>query len=383
MTVLSRRELHQLIEHPRQPGISLYMPAERTGDTQQNAIRLKNLLGEAESKLAATGADGDEMKHLLDPLKALLADDVFWEHQADGFAAFSSRSLFRSYRLPIEVPELAVVSERFHIKPLISFLSHDALFYVLVVSQDDVRLLQCTRDSVREVTPESLPRSLADALRYDDPEKQLQFHTGTGAGKQDRSVMFHGHAVGKDDTKENISRFLHQVDRGIGEVLHEEQAPMVLAGVDYVRSVYREANTYGTLMGEGLEGNFDNVSATVLQQQAWERVIAPYVQGQLQDALSRYHESAGTGLATQDVEEIVVGAHDGRVGELFVAVGVQVWGSFQASRRAVCLHEEPEPGDEDLLDLAAAQTLVKGGRVYAVEPENIPDGGAVAALFRY
>jgi len=34
------------------------------------------------------------------------------------------------------------------------------------------------------------------------------------------------------------------------------------------------------------------------------------------------------------------------------------------------MHEPPEPGDEDLLDLTAIQTLINGGTVYAVLTAN-------------
>lgn len=383
MTVLSRGELRRLIETPRDTSISLYMPTERAGDTQQNRIRLKNLLRETEGKLAESGVNADDAERLLEPLRNLLPDDDFWQHQADGFAAFSSPSLFRSYRLPVVVPELVVVSERFHVKPLLAFFSHDTPFYVLALSQNNVRLLQCTRDSVRDVTPASLPRSLAEALKYDDPERQLQFHTGTGTAKGERSAMFHGQAVGTDDRKENISRFLHQVDHGLQEVLHEEQSPLLVAGVDYLHPLYRQASTYTNLLGAGLEGNFDDASARELQRQAWERVVEPYVDEQLSQAVSRYYEAGGGGLSSQDIREIVVAAHDGRVAELFVAMGTQLWGSFDASHRSVRLHEESRPGEEDLLDLAAARTLLTGGMVHAMRPENVPNGGAVAAVFRY
>jgi radical SAM superfamily enzyme YgiQ (UPF0313 family) len=40
-------------------------------------------------------------------------------------------------------------------------------------------------------------------------------------------------------------------------------------------------------------------------------------------------------------------------------------------------------GDEHLLDLAAVQTYLKGGIVYAVEPEKVPGGTYAAAVLRY
>ena len=44
-------------------------------------------------------------------------------------------------------------------------------------------------------------------------------------------------------------------------------------------------------------------------------------------------------------------------------------------------HNQPELGDEDLLNAAAMQTLLHGRTVYAVAPEQVPNGGALAATF--
>ncbi len=76
-------------------------------------------------------------------------------------------------------------------------------------------------------------------------------------------------------------------------------------------------------------------------------------------------------------------AYHGRVDKLFVAVGVQVWGTADPESGEVYAHESMEPGDEDLLDVAATRTLVNDGDVYAVEPERIPNGAPLAATFRY
>lgn len=37
----------------------------------------------------------------------------------------------------------------------------------------------------------------------------------------------------------------------------------------------------------------------------------------------------------------------------------------------------------DLLDLAAVQTILNGGRVFALHPEQMAGGASVAAIFRY
>jgi hypothetical protein len=44
---------------------------------------------------------------------------------------------------------------------------------------------------------------------------------------------------------------------------------------------------------------------------------------------------------------------------------------------------EPGPQDEDLLDFAAVQTLMHGGRVHVLPEEQMPETEPVAAVLRY
>ena len=382
MAILSRDELRKLMDRPGGIGISIYMPTHRTGDLKQDPIRLKNLLREGERQLIDNGLCAREARQLLEPVERLLADDFFWRHQSEGLAIFSSPAMFRHFRLPYSFQELVVVAERFHIKSLLSLLSGDGLFYVLALSQNAVRLLQCSRYSVRTITPEGIPGSLAEVLKYDESERQLQFHTGTGTGPGKRAAIFHGQGVGTDDVKDNILRYFQQIDRGLYEILREERAPLVTAGVDYLHSIYRQANSYSHLLQEGIQGNVDEMSAEELQKQALSFVQPYFERGQL-DALKRYNEIVGTGLAADDVEQVVLAAYDGRVETLFVALGVQQWGTLDVEQRKVNLYENAEPGTQDLLDLAAFHTLMQGGTVYTLEPEKVPSRTHAAAIFRY
>ena len=383
MNLLSKEELKTLIEKPEGRCVSIYMPTHRAfPDTKQDPIRFKNLLREAEERLKATGLRSPDAKKLLKPAKALIKDGLFWQYQADGLAAFISSDLFYHYRLPLKFDELLVVTDRFHIKPLLPLFSQEGRLYILALSQNEVRFFQCTRYSVKKVEPENVPRSLSEALKYDDPEKQLQFHTRAPAAGGERAAMFHGHGVGTDDAKDNILRFFNQLDQGVYAFLGNENVPLVLAGVDYLLPIYREANSYPHLMNEGITGNPEGLKAEELHGQAWKIVEPHFVKAQ-EEAICRYRQFAGSERASNSVKEIVPKAYDGRIDILFVAVGVQQWGVFDSRTRQVHLHPETESGDEDLLDFAAAHAYLNGGTVYALKPEVMPDETPLAAVFRY
>lgn len=387
MNTLSRDDLRTLMGKYEGLCVSIYMPTHRVGaGIQQDPIRLKNLLAEAEEHLLTRGLRTPEVKELLEPAGRLLQDGLFWQRQSDGLALFLSSEAFRSYRLPFDFDELVVVTDRFHVKPLFPLLS-GGQFYVLALSQNEVRLLQGTRYSVSEVDLEGMPESLAETLRYNDPENRFQFHTSTRTpgGKGERPAIFHGHGVASaDDPKDYISRYFHQVDEGLQDLLRDEQAPLVLAGVDYLHPIYKEANTYPYLIDEGIEGNPEELRAEELHERAWA-IVQPLFLTTQEEAAARYRQLAGAGSeqASNDLKEVVPAAYHGRVETLFVAVGLQQWGTFDPETKTVRVHEEAEPGDEDLLDFATVQALLNSGTVYAVEPEKVPDEAPLAALFRY
>ena len=96
-----------------------------------------------------------------------------------------------------------------------------------------------------------------------------------------------------------------------------------------------------------------------------------------------YKQLAGKDQVTDDVTEAILAAQHRKVESSFVALGVQVWGEFDRDTNTIHVREEPHPGDEDMLGLAAIQNILKGGTVYAVETEKMPEPDPLATVFRY
>jgi len=214
-----------LMEKHRGPCISLYLPTHRTGtEMQQDRIRLKNQMRQAENLLFLANVHAAEVEDLLEPIQALVDDEPFWLHPSDGLALFRSRDVFDPYRLPFSFQELVVVSTHFYLKPLLPFLSNDGRFYILALSQNAVSLFEGTRFHIHEVElPEAVPERLSEVLRYDQPENQLQYQSslsGASMGIGGRPAMiFRGQGVGSDDTREQVLHYFRQRERGLQEVL--------------------------------------------------------------------------------------------------------------------------------------------------------------------
>jgi release factor family 7 len=386
--VPSKTELRTLMERQSSPCISLFLPTCRVGaDTQQNPLGLRNLMREAESHLLLNDLSTPQVEALLEPVRALLEAELFWLHPDDGLAVFRSSDLFRTYWLPSRFKEQVVVTRHFYLRPLLPFLTDDGRFYLLALSHNHIRLIEGTRFSVSEVDlPEGVPHSLTEAMRYDESFNELQYHSSSSgaviAKGGRRATVFHGQGVGTDDEKERLLRSFQQVDRGLHRLLRDERAPLVLAGVAYLFPIYREANTYPHLLEEGVHGNPDRESLEVLHKEAWEIVETSFSQSR-QVELARYREYAATDRTSNRVREIVTAAYDGRIESLFLADGREQWGTFNTDTRMVHIHQQARFNDDDLLDVAATQTLLHGGSVYVLGRMDMPDEEPLAALLRY
>jgi hypothetical protein len=206
---VTRDQLKDLLSVEGCPCVSLFHPTSPVGPDsrtydRRDPRRLKNLLRTAREDLRARGVPRREVETILARPQALLDEEQFWQYQANGLALFAAPELFRFYRMPLRLETLCVVANRFHTKPLLPLLTGDGLFYVLALSQNAVRLLEATRDSFVELELGDIPSSLGAALRYDDPEPQLQYRTAPPAQGGRRAALFHGHGRGVDDVKTNL-----------------------------------------------------------------------------------------------------------------------------------------------------------------------------------
>lgn len=281
--------------------------------------------------------------------------------------------------MPYSVAALLVIADRFHLKPLLPLLHTNGRFYVLALSRKRVRLLRGDRDHTEELPLRGMPTSLAEAVASDDFERGRSFRQGSGATA--RGAI---QETLRDRVKEETLRYCQQVNHGLQPYLHDERAPLLLAGVTSMLAIYRQANTYSYLVDDALIGAPDHLSAATLHAQAWEIVQPSFLRAQ-QDAAARYHQLAAStpARATANIRKILTSAFQGRIETIFVALDRHCWGQYDADSGAIELHNDQALNDTDLLDLAAVQTMLHGGTAYAVPAVQLPDAALAAAILRY
>jgi len=363
--------------------ISMYMPTSPDVSTvDEQRIRFKNLLRQARKTVQARAGSKKPLYDHIEAVQYRIEADNLWRYQSDGLAVFIAPEVLHYFRLPLKFDEKLWVADRFFVKPLIPLFMADGRFYILAISQSEIRLFDCNRYRAVPVDVPDLPDGMDAWLSYDNKQSQLQFHTGT-PGNAQRPAVFHGHGVSVDDNKDEIRRYFQDVDRALSDVLDQDGPPLVLAGVDYLQPIFRQASSYRWVKAEGISGNPETLRAEQLHESALD-IVQPDLEMQQREAEKRYAEMAGKGYTAAGVSAVLRSAVYGRVDTLFVALDREQPGIFDPQTNTVHLLPPDDPTAEDLLDRAAVETMQNGGRVYALPVSNMPENNSrVAAILRY
>jgi hypothetical protein len=367
------------------------MPTHRfRSDWSQNTTRLKNLLRDARNQLRDQEVRETDIDQLLGDARRLLDRPGFWRELSEGLAVFITTEASEFYRLPLSFEEIAIVEDQFHLKPLFPLIAANDRYYLLALSQNDVRLYQGTDQAISEVEAAEIPADIVSAIqRYEEPPEQgVQMHTQGASQNGDADQRHHGHGSSEDQSREpkdQLKRFFREIDESVSGYIGGEDVPLVLAGVSEYLPLYQGVNSYSNLVEDDIvAGNPEHLDMKELHNEAWD-IVESVLQDRQREEMDRFRETyhQNGGLASSNFHEILPACAYGRVDTLFVPVGQYQWGRFDPETNTVEVHDSQQPGDGDLLNYAAVSAYMNGARVHALQPANMPGGRSVAATFRY
>ena len=387
MDILTTKELLELINKKEGLFVSIYMPTFRSGvDIRQNPVRFKQLLRVAESKLYSMDIEKERIEKFLKPATELIPDIKFWQNQSDGLALFIHEDGINYFRLPFEFKESITVSNRIHIKPLLPLFTGNGQFNILALSKNNAKLFRCSRQNVIEVVIEGAPDSMFDMQVDDDPRTKLEMRLSNPmpASALNYSINTQAQGSENDYEKNELTRFFRALDAYILSIHEGENIPLVLAGVEYLIPIYKEKSNYPNIVEDFIKGNPEMLSPEELHKKAW-KIVEPIFNEDKTLAEIKYKQYSGqhNHLYLNSLEQIIPAAFNGQIESLFVDKENHQWGKFRADNNKVELYDEMTDDTEDLIEFASILTLSRGGKVFALHQDEVPDGEKVAAVLRY
>ena len=386
MDIFKKSEFLKLADIHEPHCVSIYIPTERSGGEEaryKNNTRLKIQLKEASNQLQGFGLAKSEIETYLKPAYELVdSDNNFWSKQSDSLALFLYADKMEYYSLPTIVEEYTYISNQLYLQPLANLLHGSGRHFIMLLSLNDISFFEATEHTLTVVETEGLiPESMTEAVGTEVEESSLQFRSGHG---EQGEALYHGHGVGSEtEKKEEISKYFNAVNKGLMEMLRDENAPLVVACVDYLFPIYQKNNSYKGLQDQHISGNHEHTDVLKVKELAWD-IVKDQFNAEYEQAGKRYNEYLDHGKAAYNPEDVIPAALNGQAESLFIKRGEHIWGTYQQDTNKIAIDAIHKVGNTDLLNKAAVETVKHGGSVYVVDEEDMLEkGSSVSAVFRY
>ena len=382
MTSFSSNELADVLAQRSSPCLSLYQPTYRSPPEQrQNGIRFDNLLKQMsdslENRLGKRAAE-----ELIAPVASLAEDPALFKPVLEGLAVLSCPGFLRVLKLHRSVPEMAIVADTFHIKPLIRILQTADRFQVLGITESHVRLFEGNRDAVDELPAgDNVPRTIMEALpnEYTDPSMPpgVDPESRRGFGGP---VVHVAPRSRVDSYSADVGRFFRVVDSAMTEHHSRRKAlPLILAALPQHHATFRSVSENPYLLAESINADPLALSADDIREKAW-KLLEPHYLARIDDLREEFHGGKSKQLAQDDPNKLAEAAAMSRVRTLLVDESKRQKGRVNFVTGVVT---PSDSDDSDLFDDLAELVLRRGGEVLALPPGDMPTSSGIAGIYRF
>jgi hypothetical protein len=380
MDSLNRDYATGLFNNPEPPCLSLYQPTHRVHpDNEQDPIRFRNLVKQLEQSLRRDYSTRD-VRPLIEPFHKLAEDHAFWNCALTGLAVLGAPGLFRAYRLQRPVPELAIVADSFHLKPLLRILQSADNYQLLGLSRQKISFFEGNRDALDEV---ELDPAVLRSPREAHGGEAKEFHVSQWTSSAGAPGVHYSEGDRSDIVENDATRFFRALDRAILEhYSRPSRLPLLLAALPENQSLFRQISRNPFLISEPINFYPDDLSGDALRKAAWQ-VIEPHYLERLAGLIEMFGAAKARELGSENLGDIAKSAVAARVAALLVEADRQIPGRIDAATGEIQFADLANPDVDDVLDDLAELVLKHGGQVVIVPKERMPAQTGAVAIYRF
>ena len=329
-------------------------------ENQKDALVLKNFIKEVETRLLAEESKRDAQA-LVDRLQEL-ADEIDPNYNLESLILFVNEEVAEYVRLPIEVEDRVVIDRTFATRDLVRALHLETGYFVLVLSQQNVRLIEAFNDKV--VT------EVGDPF----PLENTQFYSTTGPELSNASRQTN-----------LVAEFFNRVDKAVNEVRKEHALPVLVCCEEanyheYLKIADQKHSIFETFLNQ----NRLDEKAHHIVSEAWD-IVKAHTVAQNQARKAELGQAKGAGRLLNDLHEIWSAILAGRVQTLFIEQDLFQPGLLEGDE--LLLASEAEASQkavvDDIYDEMIETNQRYGGEVVFLPTGELSDYEGFAAITRY
>lgn len=278
--------------------ISIIITTHRTKpDYLKDPLHLKNMIKEVETRLIADIGRKDASK-LLERVN-VLANSIDHSQNLESLVLFVNEDIAEYARLPIKVEDRVVIDETFATRDLIRAMHLETHYYILVLSQEKIRLIEAMNGkAVKEVGKPF-------------PIENTQFFSKNRAAN----------ALASRQTN-LIAEFFNQADKDVNALRKTNPLPVFICGLEENKNQYfKIADFKNTLFDVYLNKNKINDSVHSIVEESWA-VVKDYMVEKNNRRKEELKKAVGENKFLSDTNEIWKAISEGRIQTLFIQQGL-------------------------------------------------------------
>lgn len=216
------------------PKITMMMPTHRRSpENQKDKILFKNLAQEVRLYLEKYSSRTTFNK-ISESLQKIQDDTMFWAHTEDGLVVLICEDMIETYQIHHSVKAKTVISDAFHLSPLLSY--HETLghHYLVDLAKDRMKIYHIKKSGIDEMRDHEIFTSFNEL--FDDFDAEGNLNVGSYGGLQG---MYHGHRDRSEEVKKDRVKFFRYLDRELQKLHSIDNSHFFFSGTKNNISLFK------------------------------------------------------------------------------------------------------------------------------------------------
>jgi hypothetical protein len=341
--------------------VTIILNTHRTSpDNKKDSLTLKNLIKEAEERLFAD-EDKRDANQLVERLRHL-ESKINHNHNLESLILFVNEDIAEYTRLPIAVEERVIIDHTFATRDLVRALHLESNYFVLVLSQQKVRLIEAFNDKV------------VNEIGNPFPIENTQFYSTNKAELSNASKLTN-----------LIAEFFNRVDKEVNIIRKQNPLPVLVCTEksnyhEYLKIADQKQSIFDTYLNK----NRVDEKAHAIVTEAW-KIVQDYTIEKNNARKAELLIALSQNKFLSDTNEIWQAIKQGRVQTLFIEQNnfqPAVWEDDQIQYVSDDLRNRKEVVD-DIYDELIETNMNYGGDVVFLPKGELSKFNGFGAITRY
>lgn len=338
--------------------LSIYLPRLNGIDLSSNKHYLKYVKTEVQ-ELLRWSHETDVFEYFLSVIDRIQENPELVKNQKNHVSIFITKDGQWDFRFSGHCKPFFSLANSFHVKPMLRYFHRNRKFFVLRFNNDRATLYVDGPEQLKALDSIVYPSTLKENL------EEFDFTIGPTR----RAFL------------EQFEDFSNWISDWISRDLLNEDAPLLVVGIDHLVNPFTKNSTYKNTVRKNLRVGLSHDETDLFKET--RKVIEEIAVKEEKKAIKSFRRKQITGLGSTNLARIAKEAIKGNISVLMVAKDDQIWGELNRMTGDIRVHHEQLTDlDDDLLDDLAEVVLANRDRVLVLDKNNMPTSKPIAAIFK-